>query len=83
VCLRTPTPPPPPPPPRFSAVVHKAISCFFSVLRQFKIVKPTRQTGKKTKKLYKKKCFCMFYGRQTLQMFYLIHLSRKEILNKV
>jgi hypothetical protein len=28
----------------------KAI-CFFSVLRQFKIVKPTRQPGEKTNKL--------------------------------
>jgi hypothetical protein len=33
----------------------KAISCFFSVLRQFKIVKPTRQLGDKTNKLWKTK----------------------------
>jgi hypothetical protein len=31
--------------------LNKAISCFFSVLRQFKIVKPTRQPGEKTNKL--------------------------------
>jgi hypothetical protein len=29
-------------------VCRKAISCFFSVLRQFKIVKPSRQPGGKT-----------------------------------
>ena len=34
---------------------YKAISCFFSVLRQFKFVKPTRQPGEKTNKLQKTK----------------------------
>jgi hypothetical protein len=33
----------------------KAIPCFFSVLRQFKIVKPTRKPGEKTNKFKKAK----------------------------
>jgi hypothetical protein len=33
----------------------KAISCFFSVLRQFKIVKPTRQPGEKQTSFEKQK----------------------------
>jgi hypothetical protein len=45
----------------------KAISCFFSALRQFKFVKPTRQPGgKQTSYMYKKKqsYFCMLCGRE-------------------
>jgi hypothetical protein len=33
----------------------KAIFCFFSVMRQLKIVKPTRQPGKKTQTSIKNK----------------------------
>jgi hypothetical protein len=36
-------------------MTFKAIFCFFSVLRQFKIEKPTRQPGEKTNKLLKTK----------------------------
>jgi hypothetical protein len=35
---------------------------FLSVLRQFKIVKPTRQQGEKKQALKKQKCLFMFYG---------------------
>jgi hypothetical protein len=36
---------------RLHDFIAKAISCFFYVLRQFKILKPTRQPGEKTNKL--------------------------------
>jgi hypothetical protein len=36
-------------------IACKAISCFFSVLRQFRIVKPTRQPGGKNKQALKTK----------------------------
>jgi hypothetical protein len=41
------------------------ISCFFSVLRQFKIVKPIRHSGKKQTSFKKQNCLCMLYGRET------------------
>jgi hypothetical protein len=40
---------------KFYTLNNKAISCFFSVLRLFKIVEPTRQPGKKQTSLKKKK----------------------------
>jgi hypothetical protein len=43
----------------------QAISCFFSVLRQLKIVKPTRQPGEKTNKLKKTKLISILYGLET------------------
>jgi hypothetical protein len=61
-------------------IADKAISCFFSVLRQFKIVKPTRQPGDKNKQAFKNKfvfACCKVVKQQT---FDLVHLSTKEIL---
>jgi hypothetical protein len=45
----------------FVVSLDKAISCFFSVLRQFKIVKRTRQPGEKNKQ----NCLCMLFVCQT------------------
>jgi hypothetical protein len=39
----------------------KAISCFLSVLRQFKIVKLTRQPEGKKISFKKQNCLCMLY----------------------
>jgi hypothetical protein len=52
----------------------------FSVLRQFKIVKPTRQQGEKTNKQVVSTC-CMDvkYNKKFIHFFF----SAKEILNKV
>jgi hypothetical protein len=62
----------------------KAISCFFSVLRQFKIVKPTRQPGEKNNQALKNKvvsacCMNVECNKNFIHFFF----SAKEILNKV
>jgi hypothetical protein len=56
---------------------YKAISCwfFFSVLRQIKIVKPTRQPGEKQTSFKKQNRLCILYERKTQQKFDLFHLS--------
>jgi hypothetical protein len=63
---------------------NNAISCFFSVLRQFKIVKPTRQPWEKNKQALKNKvvsacCMDVKYNKKYLFLFFL----QKKILNKV
>jgi hypothetical protein len=62
----------------------KAISCFFSVLRQFKFVKPTCQPGGGKQALKNKIVLhvacCVNVKEQKKN--YLFHLSTAEILNK-
>jgi hypothetical protein len=65
---------------------NSAISCF-SVLCQFKIVKPTRQPGKKHQQNLENKtaslCCMKFKHKLTKKLsIILFHLSTKEILNK-
>jgi hypothetical protein len=50
----------------------------FSVLRQFKFVKPTRQPGEKNEQVLKNKVVFSCYQ----QKFDPFHLSTKKILNK-
>jgi hypothetical protein len=63
--------------------LNKLISCFFSVLRQFKIVKPTRQQGgKKQTSLKNKSAFARCMDEKHIQnLIYFIYQERKY-LNK-
>jgi hypothetical protein len=60
----------------------KAISCFFSVLRQFKFVKPTRQPGEKNKQALKNKVIFACYVDVKQQKLPSISFIITEILNK-
>jgi hypothetical protein len=54
---------------------YSAISCFFSVLRQFKIVKPTHQPGEKNKQALKIKlsecCMDVKCNKNLIHFFFL------------
>jgi hypothetical protein len=63
-------------------MIAKAISCFFSVLRQFKFVKPNRQPGGENKQALKNKVIFACRVDVKQQKLDLFHLATTEILNK-
>jgi hypothetical protein len=61
---------------------NKAISCFFSVLRQFKIVKPTLKPGEKTNKLWKKNASACCLGMKHNKNQSISFISQKKFSTK-